>query len=607
MIRKFITLLLTSFVIASCADTEPTQSETDRINDWFSVQFEELISLNPIFATSLGRKTNYDQIDDFSEEGQVAALLWLQKSVTDLRASFNYDALSEDAKVSYDLWVYQYEKEKALEPYRKHGYLFTHRSGPNISLPNFMINYHSVQTKQDMQDYIARLGGISRAIDETLVRAKSQAASGIRPPYFAYSGAITQSRNLVSGYPFEETADESALYGDANKKITELVAQSEITEEEGQELLLEVKAALVTQLLPTYQALITWLDHDADNVSNKAQGVGTLVDGKNYYNARLKNQTTVDLTADEIHDLGLREVARLRAEIEALMATIGFDGDLQAFFEFVRTDAQFYYPDTDAGRQGYLDDSTTYLEHINAKLPEYFGLLPKADLVVKRVESYRERDGGAQHYTSGKPDGSKPGIYYAHLSDMTSMSKSTMEAVAYHEGNPGHHMQISIAQELEDVPEFRKYTFSTSYSEGWGLYSELLAKEMGAYQDPYSEYGRLTTEIWRAIRLVVDTGIHARGWSEEDAIRYFQENSPIPLGSVESEVRRYFTIPGQATAYKIGALKILELRQKAMSALGEDFDIKTFHDKVLGAGSVPLPILERIIDRWIDQVATGAA
>jgi uncharacterized protein (DUF885 family) len=598
-----ITLALMSSVLASCADTDPEQSETDRINGWFAVQFEEVLSLNPLFATRLGRKTNYDKIDDFSEEGEAALLSWQQQSVSDLRASFNYDALSEDAKISYDLWVYQYEKDKALEPYRNHRYMFTHQSGPNIYLPNLMINYHSVQTKQDMQDYITRVGGVARAIDQTLVRAKSQTTLGIRPPYFSYSGAIIQSRNLVSGYPFEEGADESALYADAKRKIAELVARSEITEEEGQELLREVKAALLTQLLPTYEALITWLQRDSDNVSDKAHGVGALVDGENYYNARLKNQTTVGLTADQIHALGLREVARLRTEIGALMETVGFEGDLQAFFEFVRTDAQFYYPDTDAGRQRYLDDSAAYLDHIDEKLPEYFGLLPKADLVVKRVESYRERDGGAQHYTPAKPDGSKPGIYYAHLSDMTSMSKSTMEAVAYHEGNPGHHMQISIAQELEDVPEFRKYIFSTSYSEGWGLYSELLAKEMGAYQDPYSEYGRLTTEIWRAIRLVVDTGIHAQGWSEEDAIRYFQENSPIPLGAVKSEVHRYFANPAQATAYKIGALKILELRQKAKSALGENFDIRAFHDKVLGAGSVPLPILERIIDRWIDQTA----
>lgn len=601
MIRKLISLALMSFLLASCTDTEPKQSETDKINEWFAVHFEEMLSLSPLFATRLGRKTNYDQIDDFSEEGEATVLSWQEESVKDLRASFNYDELSEDAKVSYDLWVYEYEKDKALEPYRNHRYLFTHQSGPNIFLPNFMINYHSVQSKQDMQDYITRVGGVARAIDQTLVRAKSQAISGIRPPYFSYRGAITQSRNLVRGYPFEEGTDESALYADAKKKITGLVTQNEITEEEGQELLREFNSVLLAQLLPSYEAVISWLERDSENVSDEAHGVGSLVDGENYYSARLKNQTTVDLTADQIHTLGLSEVARLRAEIQALMETVGFEGDLQAFFEFVRTDPQFYYPDTDAGRQGYLDDSTAYLDYIGEKLPEYFRLLPKADLVVKRVESYRERDGGAQHYSSGKPDGSKPGIYYAHLSDMTSMSKSTMEAVAYHEGNPGHHMQISIAQELEDVPEFRKYIFSTSYSEGWGLYSELLAKEMGAYGDPYSEYGRLTTEIWRAIRLVVDTGIHAQDWSEEDSIRYFQENSPIPPGAVKSEVHRYFVNPAQATAYKIGALKILELRQKAESALEEDFDIRAFHDKVLGAGSVPLPILERIIDRWIDQ------
>jgi uncharacterized protein (DUF885 family) len=233
--------------------------------------------------------------------------------------------------------------------------------------------------------------------------------------------------------------------------------------------------------------------------------------------------------------------------------------------------------------------------------------MPKADLVVKRVEAFREQDGAAQHYYPGTPDGSRAGTYYAHLSDMNAMPKNQLEVIAYHEGLPGHHMQISIAQELQDVPQFRTQAGFTAYSEGWALYSEVLAKEIpGTYTDPYNRFGQLTSEIWRAIRLVVDTGLHAKGWTEQQAIDYFMQNSPEPLESVTSEIRRYIVMPGQATSYKIGMLKIQELRHKAENALGDQFDIRGFHDAVLGGGAMPLPILERAIDQWIDSVKTSA-
>jgi uncharacterized protein (DUF885 family) len=241
---------------------------------------------------------------------------------------------------------------------------------------------------------------------------------------------------------------------------------------------------------------------------------------------------------------------------------------LKEFFEFVNTDEQFFYPNTDEGRQAYIDDSKMFLDELTKKLPDFFGILPKADLEVKRVESFREQDGAPQHYFPGTPDGSRAGIYYAHLSDMSAMPKTTMEGVAYHEGNPGHHMQISIAQELESVPTFRTQYMTTAYVEGWALYSELLAKEMGGYENPYYDFGRLVNEVWRAIRLVVDTGLHAKGWTEADAIAYFSENSSIAPGAIKAEVQRYMVIPGQATAYKIGMLKIQELAPKSRRAVG---------------------------------------
>lgn len=285
----------------------------------------------------------------------------------------------------------------------------------------------------------------------------------------------------------------------------------------------------------------------------------------------------------------------------AIKDQVGFEGDLKEFFDFVNTDPQFFFPNTDEGRQAYLDESKAYLDAMYEKLPDYFGILPKAGLDVKRVEAFREQDGAPQHYYPGTPDGSRNGTYYAHLSDMTAMPKSTMEGVAYHEGVPGHHMQISIAQELESVPTFRTRANFNAYSEGWGLYSETLAKEMSGYQNPYYDFGRLVNEIWRAIRLVVDTGLHAKGWTEADGIRYFEENSSIAPGAIKAEVQRYMVMPGQATSYKIGMLKIQELRGKAELELGDQFDIREFHDAILGGGALPLELLERRVNDWIQN------
>lgn len=497
--------------------------------------------------------------------------------------------------------MYQYEQQKAAAPYRRKGYVFTQMQGTHAFLPNFLINFHKVDTEQDMTAYIARIGGVAKTVGNLLEHAKLHAEGGVRAPYFAYDGVIEQSKGLIAGAPFTDSEQDAPLWQDAKAKIDKLLADKKIDEAKAEALKEQAMAALKQSFKPSYDALIAWMEQDRANVPAQAQGVGAVDGGLDYYNAKLLEMTTTGLKADEIHELGLAEVARLRKEMIALMKKTGFEGDLPDFFKFIKTDEQFFYPNDDSGRQGYLDDSTRYLEYIDSKLPEYFGILPKADLVVKRVEAFREQPGAAQHYYPGSPDGSRPGVYYAHLSDMKSMPKNEMEAIAYHEGNPGHHMQISIAQELTGVPKFRTQASFTAYIEGWALYSELLAKEMGAYENDYSDFGRLVTEMWRAIRLVVDSGIHAKGWTEEQAMQFFRDNSPVVEGQIQSEVRRYFVWPGQATAYKVGMLKIMELRAKAEQALGDKFDIKGFHDTVLGGGAVPLNVLERMVDNWIEQ------
>jgi uncharacterized protein (DUF885 family) len=580
----------------------PTRSqielETARLDEWFDARFEESLGFSPIRKTMLGRKDDYDRIDDLSEAAQDEQHAWSRASVAELEQTFDYELLTPEARLSYDLWLYQHEQSEAALQFRRHGYLFHQMRGSHVQLPQLMITAHRVDTESDMVAYIARIGEIGRAVGQVLERARLAADEGVRVPRYSYEAVIEQARALITGAPFD-AGPAAPLLADAIAKIEALIASGVIDASRAAALRADAEAALVDRFAPAYRALIAWAESELPLTDEIATGVWKLPQGAAYYEERLAAMTTTDMTADEIHELGLREVARIHAEMETIRENVGFDGDLQAFFAFVRDDPQFYYPSTDEGRQAYLDTARRHLEFIEARLPDYFGLLPKASLEVRRVEPFREVAGQAQHYQRGTPDGSRPGIYYAHLIDMGAMPIPMMEVIAYHEGLPGHHMQLSIAQELTGLPTFRTLAGFTAFSEGWGLYAEALAKEIGAYEDPYSDFGRLTSEIWRAIRLVVDTGLHAKGWTEAEAVEYMQANSAIAAGQIRSEVRRYIVMPGQATAYKIGMIKIQELRARSEATLGEAFDIREFHDVVLGSGGLPLTLLERRVDEWI--------
>lgn len=581
-------------------------SETQRLNEWFAVKYEQQLQSNPIMLTFLGRKEKYDQINNMTQAFEKEQLVLAAKSVEELKANFDYSKLTAEGKISYDIWIYQYEQAQAGQKFNSNGYVFTQFNGIQAFLAQFLINFHKVDELSDMQAYIKRIAGVSTAISQLLVRAKENAAAGTRPPKFSYEGVIEQSKNLITGKPFsnDEDAADTPLWADAKRKVKGLVDAKKITAEQAKLLTAEAKAQLVKTFLPTYQTLITWFESDIVNTVTNPTGVAAQTNGLAFYDYKLEASTTTKLSADEIHQIGLQEVARITKEMLDIKNRVGFKGDLQAFFEFIKTDQQFFYPNSDDGRQGYITDTETYLAAIKEKVPEYFGILPKANLVVKRVEAYREQDGAAQHYMSGSPDGARDGIYYAHLSDMSAMSKNEMEGVAYHEGIPGHHMQISIAQELTGIPQFRTQASFTAYSEGWGLYSELLAKEMGGYKNDYSDFGRLVNEIWRAVRLVVDTGLHAKGWTEEQAIAYFKEKTPVAQEAIISEVRRYLVLPGQATSYKIGMLKIIELRKNAEKSLGGKFEVRGFHDTILSGGAMPLAILERRVNSWVNNQLT---
>lgn len=587
---------------AAAPDAAAIQAESARLNAWFDAKYEEQLKFSPIQLTFLGRKELYDQIDDMSETGARRQLEWLEASVREMESQFDYQKLDPETRLSWDLWKKQYESARDGLPFMSHGYPFEQMNGMQSVAPTFMISFHKVDSEQDYLAYVSRLQKLGAAFDQLLERARASAASGIRPPAFALRGVVDQSRKVVTGAPFGKGAD-SALWADAQAKADALAKAGTIDAARAEELKAQARDALVDAVGPAYDRVIAFAEAELPNALENPAGVGqTHPDGAAYYAHQLRQHTSTGMTADQIHELGLSEVARLRGELEKVQQQLGIQGDLQAFFKQVQADPKRLYPNTDAGRQGYIDDATAKIDNIKQHLPQYFGLLPKADLVVKRVEAFREQPGAAQHYYPGTPDGSRAGIYYAHLSDMNAMPKTELEVIAYHEGLPGHHMQISIAQELTGVPKFRTQMFDTAYTEGWGLYSEWLAKEMpGTYEDPYSEYGRLMSEMWRAIRLVVDTGMHAKGWTEQQAVDYFRANSSVPDAAIRSEVQRYLVFPGQATAYKVGMIRIQELRRKAEAELGDRFDIRGFHDTVLGGGAMPLDLLERRVDGWIAQ------
>ena len=585
---------------------EQIKAESARLNAWFDAQYEEQLKFSPIQLSFQGRKELNDQLDDMSEAGARKQEAWMAASVKAMEAGFDYDKLDAETRLSWDLWKRQYENARDGLPFLASGYAFDQMNGAQSFLPTFLINFHKVDDEKDYLAYVSRLQKVPVAFDQLLERAQAGIAKGVRPPKFAYEGVIEQSRKVIAGAPFSGGAD-SALWADAQAKADTLAKDGKVTAERAAELKALARTALTDNVKPAYDKVIAFATGDLPNAKVDPAGIGsTQADGAAYYTYQLKQNTTTAMGADEIHQLGLSEVARLRGELEKVKATVGFEGDLPAFFKHVQGDPNQLFSNDDAGRKAYIDEATRVIGNIKEHLPDYFGLLPKADLVVKRVEPFREQPGAAQHYYPSTPDGSRPGVYYAHLSDMKSMPKTTLEVIAYHEGLPGHHMQIAIAQELKGVPVFRTQFGSTAYAEGWGLYAEALAKEMpGTYQDPYSEYGRLTSEMWRAIRLVVDTGMHAKGWTEQQAVDYFRANSSIPDGAIKSEVRRYLIMPGQATAYKVGMIKIQQLRKKAETELGEQFDIRGFHDAVLGGGALPLDLLERRVDSWIAGKKAG--
>lgn len=592
-------LLLVACEGNSTSDASPDeQDHTAVLNAFLDSVTNAAILREPEWESSLGRRSRYSAWNDYSDEGSLEEIRIREREWEALQERVDFEQLDAQGKISYRLFEDKVRLMKASEPYIHHSYPVEQMHGIQAELPSFLINVHRVDSLEDAEAYIERLRGVPGVMRQIVAKMRVRQEKGIVPPKFVFPYVLADSRNIISGYPFDGKG-EATLWTDFREKVEGL----EIDEAAKAALKTEGEAALKDSVGWGYAHLIGCLE-DLEQIATTDDGAWKFPEGEGYYQYRLQRITTTEMSADEIHELGLQEVERIHGEMRAIMAKVEFEGDLQDFFAFMRTDPQFYYPNTEAGRQAYLDRVTLVMDSMRKRLPDFFLNLPKAEMQVKRVEAYREKSAGKAFYNRPAPDGSRPGTYYANLYDMANMPNYQMEALAFHEGIPGHHMQLATAIELTGLPEFRRYSSYTAYIEGWALYSEKLAREIGFYADPYADFGRLAMELWRACRLVVDTGIHSKKWSREKAIDYLKENTPNPEGDIVKAIERYIVMPGQATAYKIGMLKIEELRAKAESEMGDAFDVRKFHDVVLSNGAVTLNLLEELVD---DYIAGGSA
>ncbi len=594
----------TAEVVAPADDIQEaeTQSETERLMAAFDEQFQRELALSPETQTYFGivdDNAAYGRWDDPSSEAFEAAQARTVADLQNLHTNFDFDALTPQAQVSYRFAEFVLENRLQQGEFRDHNYIFTQFFGPHSDMPAMMIGYHRIRNADQADAYVRRLEGLGPQLDALVAQADERARAGVLPPAFAYPTIINTARGIVTGAPFDDSGEDSPLWADFNEKL----AGIEISEEDADALREAARTALLESVGPAYERLISTMETHAEVAEGlEIDGVSRLPRGAEYYQAQVANYTTRDdMTAEMVHNTGLAEVERIHGEMRDIMEQVGFEGSLQDFFAYLREDPQFYYPDTEEGRQRYLDEATAILDTMRDRLPEYFGRLPQAEMEVRAVEQYRIETATGAFYEPGPLDGSAPGAYYVNLAQMSELPVYQMETLAYHEGLPGHHMQSAIAQELDDVPMFQRVTWYSAYGEGWALYAENLGKDMGFFTDPYQDFGRLGYEVFRAARMVVDTGIHYYDWSEQEAMDYMLANTPMTEGDIRNEVRRYIVWPGQAMSYKVGMLTILELRQRAMDALGDDFDYGEFHDVVLGNGSVPLTLLSELVDSYIAE------
>jgi uncharacterized protein (DUF885 family) len=561
------------------------KSESEKFHELLSEQWEKGIVRNPERASSLGDNRFNDKLNDTSYE----TILKRQGETRELQETvkkIDQSKLSEDDQLNYDLYLHGIEKQ--IEGFQFLSYLIPidQMGGIQIGFAGIS-NYMPFNNVKDYENYLARLRAFPIKLDQTIDLMKRGVKEGWVPPKIIL-GSVPDQISAQFGKPI----DESPLYKPFNE------FPESITSEEQNRLTIEMKSVLTDFVYPAFELLFTYFNESYLPGCRESIACDDFPNGDIYYKYQIKSYTTTDLTAEEIHQIGLSEVDRIRAEMKKVINMIEFDGSFDEFLTFLRSDSQFYFTSEDE----LLNEYRMICKKADAELPKFFGLLPRLSYGVKPIPDYQAPASPTAYYYSGSQEAGRAGFFMANTYRLETRPKYEMEALSIHEAVPGHHLQITLAQELDNIPKFRRYGGYTAFVEGWGLYSEKLAEEMGFYKDPYSKFGQLTYEMWRACRLVVDTGMHTLGWTRQEAIDFMLSNTAKTENDVTVEIDRYIAWPGQALAYKIGELKIRELRSKAEKEMGENFNIRDFHDVVLGHGAVPLDILEKHVNEYILQI-----
>jgi uncharacterized protein (DUF885 family) len=566
---------------AAAAGAESVDARSKELSALFAQIWQDTLKHSPEFASSLGDKRYDDQLTDYSSQ-EVNAALARGRGYIEKLSLIDTTGLPDQEKLSAELMLRSLIDQQEGAKFKEWEMPVNQFNGFHTDLPQLVTRLQFDDVK-DYDNYIERLKKIPKAFSQVMTNMELGIEDGRMPPQYLMEKVLAQTQTLAQQKP------EASPFTLPLKKFPKAVSAEEQKRISG-----DVLETIAGQVLPAYQRFAKFLQFEYVPKGRKDPGVWALSDGDAYYAFRIRQSTTLNKTAAEIHQIGLDEVTRDETEMLAIVHKLGF-ADLKSFSAALKVNPKEH----PVSKEALLDDYRGYIAQMQPKLPELFGRLPKAKLEVVAMPEFVEKDQAAAYYDQGSPDGKRPGRVDVNTYNFADRSLAPVEAVSYHEGIPGHHLQISIAQELTGLPEFRKQSYYTAYTEGWALYSERLGKEIGFYQDPYSDYGRLEADIWRAIRLVVDTGVHSKHWTRQQMVDYFHDHTAMDDTNIQAEVDRYIAWPGQALGYKMGQLKILELSDRAKTALGPKFDIKAFHDQVLDSGALPMDVLEQRVDAWI--------
>ena len=593
--KIFASASLAVVLLVSACGGETDQAATDTskgdasvaLAALFDEHFERGLEMNPLQATFIGDYRYNDRLANVNGPQYRAAATALNQEFLQQLLKIDREQLDYQEQISYDLFKLNLELSLEGDQFPFHLVPVNQRSSLTSSFVQLGSGSgaHPFITVKDYDDFLSRADQFAINVDQVIENMKEGMREGIVQPRILMAKLLPQLESQIVDDPMA-----SGFYAPVREM------PDDVSAEDRERLTAAFKDKISNTIIPAFERLNNFVGDGYMASARETVGLSDLPNGENWYAYMIRVRTTTALTPDEIHQLGLDEVARIHAQMQGVMDEVGFERDLHDFFDFVNTDEQFFFDEAEELIQGYRD-MTDHISELSKKL---FSIFPRTDFEVRRVEPFREKSAAGGSYVAGTADGTRPGIFYANAYDIKARGKWAMESLFLHEAIPGHHFQIMIQRENENLPAFRRYGGFTAFSEGWGLYAESLGKELGAYTDPYQYFGSLNAELWRAIRLVVDTGIHAKGWTRQEVLDYMYANSAVAEARAVSEAERFMANPGQALAYKIGQLKIREIRDNAEKRLGDQFDIKDFHTQILKDGAVPLSILEAKIDRWVE-------